>query len=401
MMDKALQNRNFGILYLTIFLVTCIGLVIIHDRPLFIDEKYHYGQITNFLQGNYSIYPELTVIPGYHMIVVGIAEKFDIKSLGGIRAVSGIILVLTLIPLFYILTQSWRKTAILYFFPTMFSFYFLVYTDLMSLMLVLMAIWMYQRSKYNFSGLFIVTAILVRQNNVIWLGMLMLMAFIELIKICKNDYWTIIINYIKYYWAYCLSCILFLIFMIINKGILIQNRTNHNISFYFTNIWYILFISFFLFMPFIIFKAKEIGELLTQAKGWIIVGAVTLAGFITYNNSHWYNNINNPGIVRNVILQTAASNTFILIAFLIVSSITVLWLMTVKFKNNMYKYVTFFSIIYLGMSEMVDTRYYMIPFALFIIMREDDKDEYFMLIYSISLATLMFIGVMSGKIIFW
>lgn len=399
------MDKKFWILYTTLFLITCLGLILIYNRPLFIDEVYHYGQITYFLEGNFKLYPALTVMPGYHMIIYPLANLLGVSSLGGIRFISGIYLVMLLIPTFYFMTKDWKKTLLLYIFPITFSFFFLVYTDLMSLLFVLLGIYLYEKNKPTMSGLMFIISIAIRQNNIIFMGMIMVLVLIRMVttpfEMKGAQFWVVVEEYIKKYWAYIFNSIILLGFIILNGGTVVDDRASHPFAIYFTNIWFMLFIMFFLFLPEIYSKSKELEQKL-KGKGWIIILPTMLLGYLTYSNTHWYNNINNIGMIKNDVLQLAAQNFAFLTLFLLICGIVILWLSIVEFADIRKKWALgITTVIFLGMQQMVDMRYYIIPLSLFIIWRKDQPGEKWMLIYSGLLTLLFFYGVVTGRMSFW
>jgi alpha-1,2-glucosyltransferase len=399
------MDKKFIIMYISLLLVTITGLFLVMNKEMISDEIYHSGQIQYFLDNKFEVYPHLTVIPGYHMIMYAPAKILSLYTLDELRILNGLLLTLLMIPLIYALTNSIRKTLLYYFFPTLFSFYFLVYTDLMSMFFVILAYYLLIKNRPTESGIAILVAILIRQNNIVWLGMLMMYPILDLLqavswKTLYEEKTLAIKWYIKNHYMYIINCILFLAFVIINKGIIIYDRESHPLIPHLTNVYFILFISFFLFLPLIFYNYKKMLEALKKFWYWI-AGTFVLI-MLTFENSHWYNMLENVGFIKNGILQYAAHNLTGRALFAFICCIFLLWLFTVKMRNITHYIMYPFTVIVLMMSWLVDVRYYTVPFVLFMIFREEqnDKEEWMMLGYAILISIMMFIGVLRHSM-FW
>jgi len=129
---------------LLVIILLFISFFIIKDTKLHGDENVHYGQILQFSKGNYLINSALTTIPGYHILLASIA-KISSNSLPFIRLLN-FFLSLISIGIFFLLAKkispssSALKSIQYTLFPILFPLFFLVYTDVLSLLLVMLAI---------------------------------------------------------------------------------------------------------------------------------------------------------------------------------------------------------------------------------------------------------------------
>src|SRR3546814_11420877 len=69
-----------------------------------------------------------------------------------------------------------RSAALLFFLPFLFPYYFLVYTDVLSWLLVLCALLATLERRHVLAALALALSIGVRQNNVVWAGFMPLLA---------------------------------------------------------------------------------------------------------------------------------------------------------------------------------------------------------------------------------
>jgi alpha-1,2-glucosyltransferase len=122
-----------------------IVLVYIHAQHLqahLVDEAVHVPQIQWFLQGKFVTHPWLAMIPGYHLLIAEIMWMLGLDSVYAMRVISAAFGLFAGY-LFYCIRQTlgdsrahWRAASF-FFLPLLFPYYFLVYTDTLSLVLVL------------------------------------------------------------------------------------------------------------------------------------------------------------------------------------------------------------------------------------------------------------------------
>lgn len=406
------DTKTFWYVYIFIILLAIGGICLTYQKEQVVDEPIHYVQIQHFLTKDYTMVGGLTVPPGYHAIIATIMGFLGLMSSDSARIITTLFLTLTLIPAFYAITRSWRKTLQFFFFPLMFIYYFLIYTDLASLLFILMAVAALHYKKYNISGLFFICSMFIRQNNIIWLLYGGLFICIE--QCIENKSWKIfdqkyIIDILKKTWTYIIGVILITIFIILNKGLVIGDRVSHPLGIHTTNIYYMLFMLFFMFLPSIMLRVKEMWNwgIKYSAISLLIIGGITLLALFNLSNNHWYNNqiingsVMNTGVVHNIIMMWAVTSTTTRILFAIPIIIAVFYLIIAKLKNPLYYLIYPFAILTVITSQMVESRYYIIPFALFLTFREEgtEREEYYLLGYFILLALMMFTGILRHSLI--
>ena len=140
------------------------------------DEWVHFNQVSRMRAGDWwGIDPSLTMLTGYHALVAAAMKLAGAESLGAARwisALSGVLAVWT----FRGLRREWVKDAgalpVQQFalFPILLPFVFLVYTDVLSIAMVMGAMWLALRNRHGSAALVLLASLLVRQNNVVWAG---------------------------------------------------------------------------------------------------------------------------------------------------------------------------------------------------------------------------------------
>lgn len=403
------MDKRFWTLYITCIIISIIGGLLIFNEEWIADEYHHQMQINYFQQSNWTVAPNLTVIPGYHIIIFLLSLPFGVVvgEIGKLRLIGAIFLTLTMIPILYQLSEkNIRRTLSIYFFPTFFSLYFLLYTDIMSCMFVLLALFFLIKGKPTMSGIAILIAMIIRQNNFIWLGMLMWIAILEQWKTIekKEGIYNIhfpyeLITYIKQQWMYITNCAIFALFWWLNDGLVIYDRSHHPLTIQFNNVYFALFVICFLLWPLIAYKAKEIWQAIKTWQGLSVFLGTLLIITFTYTNTHWYNLLLGVGFIKNDILTWASRNYFNTFLFAIPASITAIWLYVTEIKWK--KTIMFFSIFVL-LDWLVDTRYFIIPLTLILLFRteQSEKEEWVWFVYIMMLSVLMFYGILH-QTAFW
>ena len=347
-----------------------------------------------FVNGDYTVVKKLTVIPGYHFIIASIAKPLGIDTLNGYRAINFFLILLTLIPIFFILTKfNIMRTVQFFFFPLMFMFYFLVYTDLFSLLLILLSFLLMRQKKYITSGIIATLSMFVRQNNLFWVGFIMLWVFIEDVQKNKTFKINIIIlfSFIKRLWMHIFGILIFLGYILYKGRIVMDDNMQHPISFHMGNIWFFLFLFFIAFFPIILQRFDDIIKYFKQKKRYLLLLiGVFFIGAGSYVNTHFYNHI--EGIWFNIVLNQVTEVFLLRLCFFVIITISVAYLLFYKFDNKLKYLIYPFTILYLGLSWLVEPRYYYIPFAFFMIFRKEEKRwiEWFILIFYIFISVLFF-----------
>jgi alpha-1,2-glucosyltransferase len=393
------MNENKLILiFICMFFIGIIGFMLIKNQDMYSDELPHSTQIRWLNNEKYEILPYLTVLPGYHFIISTFLGSND--SIQIMRFWSLLLILLLLSFIFHNLTNDKIKLLQMFFFPCIFVYFFVLYTDIFSLIFVLLAYYYFTKQKYYVSAILCFISILIRQNNVIWIGMFICMLYIQKydFKIKKFNEYKI---FIKDIFLYIFFIIITLLFFIIRKGQMVMgDTTNHPLSFHMGNIWFILFMLPFLFWPIFCSRIKNMILILKNYKNIFLLIGIMLIGLGTFVNNHVYNQHN--AFFRNKILLFATSTPLNEIIFFIFVILGILFLMSYKFDKTEYYLLYIFSFIFLSISWLIEIRYSIIFLTFFMIFRQKEKNniEILQLIYNIILSIIFFIGMITWKF-FW
>lgn len=370
-MRRLLKHKKF-IFWVIIFISAAIFFIVIKDTSFHVDETRHYDQILAFAQGNMKIDPFLTMIPSYHLLMAAATQIFNDNSVVFVRAASFAIGLASVV-IFYLISKNnatWPaiRTLQYLFLPVLFPFLFLIYTDVTSLLMVLLSFYLSLRKNYSAGGIAGIASVLARQNNVIWL-------FFIFISIYVREYGFVwrkdaLKSHIKKSWAFMLGFAVFMIFAVANNGFVLGDRAAHPFGILgLGNVYLMLFLFSFLFLPLNIANVLKISVYVRRNKKIILyLFSLFVFYFFTFANTHPYNQ--NPFFIRNKILMYFTSSEFLKVIFFIPIAFAILSLMVTKLKSKPHYLFYPFSILYLLPSWLVEPRYFIIPFVLFLSFRE-------------------------------
>jgi alpha-1,2-glucosyltransferase len=358
-----------------IFIMLCsltLSFLYIKDKGLMVDEPIHYDQIKWFIEGNFQLHSGLTTIAGYHAFLAVLGSVFHVISAAGMRLFS---LILSTVSIFVFLLLSKKinggsflvRTIQYCFFPIIFPFFFLIYTDIFSLLLVLFAFYLLLKKNYDLAGVISILSIFIRQNNIVWLLFMCVYIYYEKNKFTFNV--AALKDWMKKCSVFIVGILIFLAFVIINKGFAVGDKGGHPaFSFHLGNTFFMLFLFFFLFLPWNISNFYKIIKLIKKKKKVIVLILGIFLYILTFRNSHSYNF--NLYFIRNKLLVYFTANTFRKILFAIPIIYSILSVIVTKLKKKSFYLLYPFAIIYLSPSWLIEPRYYMIPFTLFILFKE-------------------------------
>jgi alpha-1,2-glucosyltransferase len=168
----------FGVLYVA-------GIdALIGVRPLS-DENYHVSQVAQFLHRDLRAIPELTTVPGYHLVIAAILRVVHAHTLDAIRLTHALLGLVAIAGFHAVRRRVWPgsetiATAQFMALPILAPLFFLAYTDVPALALLLWATWATLCRRHLLSALLICLILGVRQHEAVWAFFLMALAFFDL-----------------------------------------------------------------------------------------------------------------------------------------------------------------------------------------------------------------------------
>ena len=387
--------------------VLAASFVLIMDMELNVDETFHYPQIKNFLEFDFHLGPSATtVLPGYHYAVFAIASIFGAKSVAAIRFISFCIAILSMAA-FYILARHLReqdslsKTLQYIFFPLLYPFFFFIYTEALSILLVCLAIYLTLRKRYYVAGLVGILSCLVRQDNIMWVGFQFLLLVLDVLRagninavtrtgerrgVGMAAIRTVAVNGAVYLIAFAL----FAAFVFVNKGVAVGDaEMNRLLRPHLENVYFLLFTFFFMFLPMNLAKAPKIVALVRRHKlvpvyliGFFLLFLATFTIDHPYNAEPWA-----QWFLSNRVLTYFKQDMLRKALFFLPILYSVLSLLTTRLYERKYYLIFPLSILFIASHWHIDPRYYLTPFVLFLLFKEDDPKPVRYLTY------LMYVGL--------
>lgn len=381
----------------------------INKDHLYVDEGHYYRQIANVAKFNFTfdIMDHVFALPGYG-ISIGIIEYFWGPSMQSSRLVTTILSLLSVL-IFYLLAckidreNSEMKTLQYFFFPILFIFFFLLYTDVYSLLYVLISFLLVLKKRYYWAGFIGFLSLLVRQNNIVWLGFFASFIFVENIKLKRINV-NVCKTYFKDIILFLFSFIAVLIFVFINKGATVADKPLAPLSFHLENLFFLLFLFFFLFLPLNIANFSKIIGLVNNKIQFILLFLIEinilLVYILTFKVSHPSNNIPDDNFfMRNIFLSYMTGGIINKIVSFFPIGYSILSLFVTPLIDKKYCLIYPFTFLFLGMLWLVEPRYYLIPFTFFLLFKKSQSFlvEYSTLAIYIFFAEIIFFLILSKK----
>lgn len=373
------------------------------------DEHLHYRQIQSFLHGDWTIDWELPMVAGYHFVLASIGKilQFDkipfYEAVAYFRTISFIFALLT-IPVFYLIAASVNKSSAMIktlqfsFFPLIFPYFPLLYTDLFSLLLVLLAVLAFYRKYYFFSAVMFGASVLVRQNNLFWAMFFNALIYLEdygpkvnLKNISKHVRKTIV---------FIIPLLVFLTYLLFNRRLAHGDGTLVFATISWSNIFLINFYFVVLFVPLILNRLKDIFKFFWKYKLYFlpVVAAFPLFSMLI-TNTHPVNYNFGTFFIHNNIANFFI-NTFVNKIYLyIIAVFSMTTLFIFKLEDKKYYLLYPFTIAFLLPLWMIEGRYYIIPLVLFLLFRKslDSWLEYLLLMWFVLISLYFYWGIFNWK----
>lgn len=374
-MFKAAHYRPFIwhiMALLAVLVILLAEFAFMSHAPLLVDEPYNLRQVLRFTSGDFSMEPQMNLIPGYHALVALILAAAGKTGAFSARLVSAAISAGTVI-LFYLLTRkvhgspSIVRTLQFAFLPLFFPYFSLIYTDVLALFLVLAAFYLALDRRYTLAGLIGILSILARTNNIAWLAFLYAFVYHDLYGLDIRRFLPSLLRT----WIYWLGFVLFMTFLIYSGGIAIGNKTTQPLFKFETgNLAFLLFVFVLLFLP---LTAAALPRMVRQvaARPWILplVLLICCGLFLVYHNTHEFNNVGPEYFLRNGLLMRMVADFPLRAAYFAAAAFSLLSLAAMPLAQVRFYWLYPFTVLSLIPFWLVEPRYYFVPLSLFLLFR--------------------------------
>ncbi|HVV95704.1 MAG TPA: hypothetical protein VHC92_01045 [Rhodanobacteraceae bacterium] len=370
------------------------------------DEIYHFAQIELFRHGEPRVLDKyLTTIPGYHAAVAAVLTATGLDSIGAARTVTALFGLLAIAAFHAIRRETQRGTETLataqfVVLPVLAPFFFLVYTDVFALALILWATFATLRSKRVVSALLLTVAVLVRQSDVVWAGFLALVVVWPAIR-ARNP--VDIRNAAIRVLPYAVPLVLFVAFWIWNGSISLsreQAGLHPEFSFHVGNILLALVLAGILLPLQALAGAADFRARLAKAPMFFAIPLVAFFSvplFFAADNP--YNTAQPDFFLHNTLVQLMANHAWRFVAA-IFATFAVCGLSSTRLVPASAAWLYPISAFFLSAEWLVETRYLIVPFALWLAFRQHRNRtiEWATLALWAALAVSIIAGTISGRI---
>lgn len=372
-----------------------------------IDEAAHVPQIESFLKGHFVIEPHLTMIPGYHLAMAGLMKITGLQSLSGMRAINAL-LGLIAVAFFYFIrrsvddTRALKHAAMFLFLPLLYSYYFLIYTDTLSLALVLAALLANLKGRHMLAAAALLLSVLVRQNNVVWAGFLAAFAAWPALRESRWRLRPCLSDVLRIVPPYILPIIVFLVYWAWNGSISLSKgeATAHpDLTLHRGNLSFFLLLCLILF-PHRIWAGARRFCVAVRTRPWLIVAPLIALLFAKLDGFGFGpGGIQTSYFIHNRIIEAINADRAYQVMFRLAVALAACGLLFTRFVQPQAWLVYPFCAFYLSSSWLIENRYSIIPAALWMALQknEDEKAEIYVLLAWVIVSVYLTHKVLHGR----
>lgn len=403
-MPTSSTPRETWILAIALGILYAAAIAASWHAPVRSDELYHFAQIELFRHGEWRVLDTyLTTIPGYNAAVAAVLAATRTDSIGAARAVTALFGLLAAAAFHAIRRETQPgteaiATAQFLVLPVLAPFFFLVYTDVLALSLVLWATFATLRSRHAWSALLVCLAILVRQSDVVWAGFLALLATWPAFASRRRDELAVSMRRAL---PYLVPIVLFVGFWAWNGSISLsheQAALHPEFSFHIGNVILALVIGGLL-LPMQAVGAGVDYRAAMARRRWLFF--VPFVAFFTpivfFGADNPYNTAQPDFFIHNAIVQVIANHDLKLVAAALATFGAVLWWVPLVPAGARWLYPI--AAFFLASEWLIETRYLIVPFALWLALRQHRSRaiEWTTLALWAVIAVLIVAGTVSGR----
>jgi alpha-1,2-glucosyltransferase len=345
-----------------------------------VDEQTHFDQIDRYVQGTYTWDPRLPQLPGYHILMAALARIYgdwwywSFKTLRTINLVFGLLSIVVFARILELIHGKVDDNRVMQyvFCPLVLPFFCLNYTEISSLLLVLLGFYCGLQRHYNLSGLALCLSVFIRQNNVIWLMMLpfIFQANEGGFRFDREG----LARLVKSYWISLLGLVAFAVFVYLNGGVALGDKWTHPTGkLYSGNLFLMLLIYFLFFLPSILVHLPRLVRF-----GWgspytpLVVAVLFSLYMFNLLVDHHYNQLTGY-YLHNTLMKYVTSTVVLRLLFFIPILIAVLDIAANQLQQKVFVLVYPATALFLMPSWLIEARYCMIPVVLLLLFRKEEN----------------------------
>ncbi len=369
------------------------GLFYLNSNPIADEGGQHLHAIREFYNGRWTLPDHLPMLPTYHVVATLCWKAFG-PHLAVLRGLSAILAVLAIVVFGAIARHEALEhpgDAILHFawLPILFPFLAMVYTEAMSMLFLVLAVYMHVRRRFLLSAVMLLLACLVRQSNALWVVFMALWAILQIDRAagfcprvpsgpevpreCTRPF-SFFRASVGRVWGHVVVLALAASFLIYNRGpslIMVEaNRPRFNAAQFYLFTLFILF----LWAPIWVSRLHSEVQCFRQwgmehrVKAALVVilgmaGVFLLA--LGYDNPHPWNR--NVSYLRNlplIAMSRYASARFAVASLIIIVAPIIVRFTLAQVNRRLLGLVWLLSLLFLLPHSLAEPRYYIVPMFL-------------------------------------
>ncbi|MBB5209749.1 hypothetical protein [Chiayiivirga flava] len=357
------------------------------------DEWLHYYQSLYFSRGNFEVYVgTLTNIPTYHVWLALLMKVFGFEALGAARVVNSLYGLGALGALYAIRrtlhqADALRSTAQLMFLPPLFVFFFIAYTDVLALALILAALLACLRGRHGWAALALLLATAVRQPSVLWA---VCFALVAAWPVLQRAYaaapWRVATlaphakDTLRIVWPYIGTVVAFFVYWAWNGSISFSNaqaeEAHPDLKFDVGNPYFLLFLAGCL-LPLQTWAGLRRFAVAARRRPWLwLVPVAVFALYATaFEVAHPYNTFAGDYFLHNMFLQRLAVDRVLWGVVGLGATLAACGLGCTRFALPQGWLVLPFGVLFVAASWLIEPRYAIVPLALLLALRGSESDR--------------------------
>ncbi len=413
-----LGRAALGVLLLSTGLLA--GFFMSASLPPTADEPHHIAQIRLLMHGEWRLVPSLTTFPGYHAMIAALGAIFGKGDLTSLRLYSFTLSIVALATLFILARHArdgrpLERLLQIAFLPILFPLFFLVYTDVAALLFFALALLLQERRRYWLAAAAATVTLAIRQNYIVWFGFAAVLLSLEVPR------WHVpagtmapgrVLATARAFLSrktvtelttkgagYGVGLALFAAFVMWNGGIAIGDRSMHPFpTVHLGNIYFALFLVFFLLLPLHVANVRRIAELGRRPAMLLTLAGLLVLFLLTFRTDHPYNQPELDWWLHNALLTFLASSVWTKLAMFPPMALALMSLSVTVLRERSHYLVYPFAVLSLLPAWQIEQRYYLAPLILFLLFRVHRSllFEWSLIVYLATFTGILFLGIRSG-----
>lgn len=383
---------------LTLFALIGIGLFcalllkFLMPLEVIADEVFHLAQIILFSNSESYILTQLTMPPSYHWIIGNLSSLFLVDTFSGIRFISGLCSFVSVLLAWRYFEQNkpafpFIQALQLLAVPLLWPFFWVLYTDIPALASIFFALLLVSNRQYFPAALMCVISLMFRQHNIFWALLMWAIALGQegvwlqwrnqmsirekgWITKCGQLLW----QGIKHTSAFAIPILLFIGFLYWNEGITLGDKDNQKFGgLYPLQPFFFLLLFGFICLPLHLYQLPKILRLLTKHYWpWLVLVGLFFLYMATFKIVHPHN-FPSDYFLRNWLLYFLNDHfRYKVLAFGFIA-LSLLSLVVSPLRSSTYYWLFPISLLALLPVPLVEQRYYIVPFSLWMLFRVPQK----------------------------